>query len=62
MENNKCQKSLGINIDSELMFGDHINHICTKASAKLNSLSTISCYMDPLKRRLLVNALIYISI
>ena len=34
----------------------NINRICKKASAKLNSLGRTSNYMDPLKRRLLVNA------
>ena len=47
-ENSKCQKLLGINIDSNLMFEDHINRIYKKASAKLNALSRISYYMDPL--------------
>ena len=56
IENSKCQKLLGINTDSKLTFEDHINRICKKASAKLNALSRISCYMDPLKWRLLVNA------
>ena len=55
IENSKCQKLLGINIDSKLTFEDHINRICKKASAKLNALSRISYYMDPLKRKLLVN-------
>ena len=55
MENSKCQK-LGINIDSKLTFEDHINRICKKTSVKSNALSRISYYMDPLKRRLLVNA------
>ena len=49
IENSKCQKLLGINIDSRLMFEDHINRICEKASAKLNGLSRISYYMDHLK-------------
>ena len=55
IENSKCQKLLGINIDSKLTFKDHINRICKKASSKLNALVRISYYMDPLKRRLLVN-------
>ena len=54
--NSKCQKLLGINIDSKLKFEDHINRICKKGSAKLNALGRTSNYMDPLKRRLLVNA------
>ena len=57
IENSKCRKLLGINIDSKLTFEDHINRIYKKASAKLNALSRISYYMDPLKRRLLVNAI-----
>ena len=56
IENSKSQKLLGINIDSKLTFEDHINRICKKASTKLNTLGRISYYMDPLKRRLLVNA------
>ena len=55
IENIKYQKLLGINIDSKLTFEDHINRLCTKASAKLNALGRILYYMDPLKRRLLVN-------
>ena len=51
IENSKCRKLLGINVDSKLTFGDHINRICKKTSAKLNALSRISYYMDPLKRR-----------
>ena len=56
IEISKCQKLLGINIDSKLTFEDHINRICKKATTKLNVLSRISYYMDHLKRRLLVNA------
>ena len=56
IENNKCQKFLGIKIDSELTFEDDINRICKKASTKLNAFSSISYYTDSLKRRLLVNA------
>ena len=48
IENSKCQKLLGINIDSKLTFEDHINRICKKASAKLNAIDRISYYMDPL--------------
>ena len=48
IENSKCQKLLGINIDSKLTFED--------PSAKLNALSRISHYIDPLKRRLIVKA------
>ena len=56
IENSKRQKLLGINIDSKFMFEDHIDRICKKACVKLNALSRILYYMDPLKRRLLLNA------
>ena len=46
IKNSKCQKLLGINIDSKLTFEDHINHIYKKASAKLNASSRISYYME----------------
>ena len=62
IENSKSQKLLGINIDSQLTFKDHINRICKKANTKLNALSRISYYMDPLKRRLLVNAFFYFPV
>ena len=55
-ENSKYSKLLGINIDSKLTFEGHINRTCKTSSTKLNALSKISYYMDPLKRRLLVNA------
>ena len=55
IEHSKWQKLLGINIDSKVTFEDHRNRVCKKASAKLNALSRISYYMDPLKRKLLVN-------
>ena len=56
IENSKSQMLLGVNIDSKLTFKYHKNRICKKARAKLNALGRISYYMDPLKRRLLVNA------
>ena len=43
IENSKSHKLLGIiKIDSKLTFEDHINHMCKKASAKLNVLSRTS--------------------
>ena len=39
IENNKCQKLLGFNIDSKLTFENHINHICAKAKC-LNRICT----------------------
>ena len=36
----------------------HINNLCKKASAKLNALARIACYMDFPKRRLIMKAFI----
>ena len=36
----------------------HINNLCKKASAKLNALARIACYMDFSKRRLIMKAFI----
>ena len=41
---------LGINLDSELKFEDHVNFMCKKASQKLYALPRIAPFMD-LKRR-----------
>ena len=37
---------LGINLDSELKFEDHVNFMCKKASQKLYALSRIAPFMD----------------
>ena len=56
IENSKYSKLLGININSILTFEGHINGTCKTSISKLNALSKISYYMNPLKWRLLVNA------
>ena len=45
------QVLLGITIDSNLTFENHINSICKKASQKLNALARIAPYMNIQKRR-----------
>ena len=35
--NSKCEKLLGIKIDSNLNFEDHTGSICKKAGTKLNN-------------------------
>ena len=49
---------LGITIDSNLSFEEHINNLCKKASQKLNALARISGYMDIQKRRTLMKSFI----
>ena len=41
---------LGIRIDSDLRFNEHVKSICKKASNKLSALSRL-CTILPLKRR-----------
>ena len=37
---------LGINLDSELKFEDHLNFMCKKTSQKLYALARIALFMD----------------
>ena len=54
--NSKCKKLLGIKIDSNLNFEDHIESICKKDKAKLNALTRIASHMPSQKRKVLMNA------
>ena len=51
------EKLLGITIDKELKFEDHVNNICRKASAKISALPRIAPYMDLPRRKQIMNAL-----
>ena len=51
IKNSQSEKLLGITIDNDLKFEDHINDICRKASAKISALSRIAPYMDLPKRK-----------
>ena len=42
VSNSKCEKFLGIKIDSKLMFDSHVKSLCKKASQKLNFLKKIT--------------------
>ena len=57
-QSEKGQVLLGITIDSNLSFEEHINNLCKKASQKLNALARISGYLDILKRRTLMKSFI----
>ena len=54
IQNIKCEKFLGIKLDSKLNFSFHIHDICQKAVQKLNAMSRITPYINFAKRRLLV--------
>ena len=46
IESEMKQELLGITIDPNLSFEEHVNNICKKASQKLNALARISSFMD----------------
>ena len=54
IESEKEQVLLGITIDSNLTFENHINNICKKASQKLNALARVGPYMNMQKRRIIM--------
>ena len=56
IESSTCEKLLGIKIDSKLRFDDHIQNLCNKANRKLRALARATPYMNPQKRKVLINA------
>ena len=52
------QVLLGITIDSNLIFENHINSICKEASHNLNALPRIAPYMNILKRRRIMKSFV----
>ena len=49
---------IGINLDNELKFEDHVNFMCKKASQKLYALARIAPFMDLKQRRNIVKAFV----
>ena len=58
ISNSKEEKMLGIVIDRNLKFENHIDSICRKASQKLSALNRISPYLDINKRKIIYNSMI----
>ena len=62
---NSCIKAssseelLGIKIDSNLIFHDHILSLCSKTNKKLSALSRESKYMGINRRRILMKSYIF---
>ena len=52
LENVRCAKLLGLEIDHELTFNPHVDKICIKLSQRIGILKRIKCCL-PLKHRLL---------
>ena len=58
IKNSKCQKLLGIKIDSKLTFDYHVTDICNKVSQKLHALSQVSHLMTLVHRKKIMNVFI----
>ena len=58
ISSSKCEKLLGIKIDNELSFNEHIEDLCKKASQKLNALSRLASTTNFQQRRLIMNSFI----
>ena len=54
----KCEKLLGVKIDHELNFNEHVTSLCKKASQKLNALSRLASSMTFDQRKLIFNSFI----
>ena len=46
IDSSKTEVLLRIRIDHELKFEDHVNHLCKKASLKLNAFGRIASFMN----------------
>ena len=58
VKSSKMETLLGVSIDSELNFENHISDICSKVSRKLSALGRIAGYITLEKRRMLFKAFI----
>ena len=58
VKNNRKENLLGIKIDSNLSFENHVYSLCKKTSQKLHALTRVVCFMDLAKRMSLMKAFI----
>ena len=54
--NSECEKLLGVKIDVNLNFNNHISDLCKKASGKISALARAAPFMSFNKNKLLMNA------
>ena len=59
IEGSKTVRLLGITIDNQLDFTEHVSKICKKVSIKLHALARISNFMNPQKLRMLLIAVVF---
>ena len=58
IKENDYEKLLGVTFDKKLSFTKHVEDLCKKADQKLHALARLSNYTDPVKLKLLMDALI----
>ena len=58
IKGNRSVKLLGINIDNNLNFNEHVSIICNKVSLKLHALTRISHFLSTEKLRMIMKAFI----
>ena len=58
IRSDKAVKLLGIHIDNNLDFKDHVTSLCKKASQKLHALARVAPFMEANKLRVLIKAFI----
>ena len=54
IDSNKTGVLLGITVDHELKFDDHVNHLCKKASLKLIALALTAPFINVSKKRVIM--------
>ena len=58
IESSKTEVLLGITINHQLKFDDHVNRLCKKAGPKLNALACIEPFMNASKKRIIMKSFI----
>ena len=58
IHNSQSEKLLGITIDNNLTFNDHVADLCKKATKKLHALTRVSRYMNTDKKRVIMKSFI----
>ena len=56
IKNTTCEMLLGIKIDDNLTFDEHLNGLCKKAAKKLGALARVTSHMSLPKKKLLWNS------